>query len=80
MGIMKDGSGNLIFITHALSNFTRGFNNRIYNYQMILPIRNGTTPTYYFFTDPNDICPEGEENCLMWGMLKVMQPRVPGKC
>jgi hypothetical protein len=60
MGIMKDGNGNLIFITHALSNFTRGFNNRIYNYQMILPLRNGTTPTYYFFTDPNDICPEGE--------------------
>lgn len=60
LGIMKDGNGNLIFITHALSNFTRGFNNRIYNYQMILPLRNGTIPTYYFFTDPNDICPEGE--------------------
>lgn len=60
MGILKDGNGNIIYITHALENFTRGFNNRVYNYQMILPIRNGTTPTYYFFTDPNDICPEGE--------------------
>lgn len=60
LGILKDGSGNLIFITHALSNFTRGFNNRFYNYQMILPIRNDTNPLYYFFTDPNDVCPEGE--------------------
>jgi tetratricopeptide (TPR) repeat protein len=60
MGLLKDGNGNLIYITHALSNFTRGFNNRVYNYQMILPLRNGTTPTYYFFTDPNDVCPEGE--------------------
>lgn len=60
MGILKDGNGNLIYISHALNNFTRGFNNRVYNYQMILPIRNGTTPTYYFFSDPNDICPEGE--------------------
>jgi len=60
MGILKDGNGNIIYIAHALSNFTRGFNNRVYNYQMILPLRNGTTPTYYFFTDPNDICPEGE--------------------
>src|SRR3989339_1832912 len=60
LGIMKDGNGNLIFITHILENFTRGFNNRLYNYQMILPLRNGTNPTYYFFTDPNDVCPEGE--------------------
>lgn len=60
LGILKDGSGNIIFITHALRNFTRGFNNRFYNYQMILPLINGTNPTYYFFTDPNDVCPEGE--------------------
>ncbi|MEM4637913.1 MAG: DUF87 domain-containing protein [Candidatus Woesearchaeota archaeon] len=60
MGILKDGNGNLIYITHALNNFTRGFNNKVYNYQMILPVRNGTSPTYYFFTDPTDICPQGE--------------------
>jgi tetratricopeptide (TPR) repeat protein len=60
MGILKDGGGNLIFITHILSNFTFGFNNRIYNYQMILPVKNGTSPVYYFFTDPNDVCPQGE--------------------
>ena len=60
MGILKDGQGNIIFITHALANFTQGFNGKIYNYQMILPVKNGTNPVYYFFTDPNDVCPVGE--------------------
>lgn len=60
MGILVDRNNNLVFITHILNNFTRGFNNMVYNYQMILPVKNGTNPTYYFFTDPNDICPAGE--------------------
>ncbi len=60
LGILKDGQGNIIFITHALANFTQGFNGKIYNYQMILPVKNGTNPVYYFFTDPNDVCPVGE--------------------
>ncbi|MGV8172556.1 MAG: tetratricopeptide repeat protein [Candidatus Woesearchaeota archaeon] len=59
MGVLKDGNGNLIFITHALDNFTRGFNNRIYNYQMIIAVSNNTNPDYYLFTDPNYVCPEG---------------------
>ncbi|MGV8150802.1 MAG: helicase HerA domain-containing protein [Candidatus Woesearchaeota archaeon] len=60
IGLLKDGSGNLIYVAHANTNFSRGFNNRFYNYQMILPVKNGTNPTYYFFTDPNDVCPAGE--------------------
>ena len=60
MGILKDSNGNIIYITHILNNFTRGFNGRVYNYQMILPIRNGTNPDYFFFTDPNYVCPQGQ--------------------
>jgi tetratricopeptide (TPR) repeat protein len=60
LGILKDGNGSLIFITHINANFSRGFNNKLYNYQMILPVRNNTNPDYYFFTDPSYVCPAGE--------------------
>jgi len=59
LGILKDGNGNILIATH-IANFTTGFNGRLYNYQMILPVKNGTNPRYYFFTDPNDVCPAGE--------------------
>jgi len=60
IGLLKDGNGNLIYVAHINSNFTKGFNGRYYNYQMILPIKENTTPEYFFFTDPNDQCPQGE--------------------
>jgi hypothetical protein len=60
LGVLKDGNGNLIFVTHIGSNFTKGFNKKLFNYQMILPIANNTNPTYYFFTDPSYQCPAGE--------------------
>ena len=60
MGILKDGNGNIIYITHISDNFTRGFNNKLYNYQMILPVPNGTNPDYFFFTDPAYVCPAGQ--------------------
>ena len=58
MGVLRDRNGNLIFISHILKNSTYGFDNQIYNYQMILPLRNGTNPVYYFFSDPFDQCSE----------------------
>lgn len=60
LGILKDSGGNIVMVTEILDNFTSGFNSRIYNYQMLLPIPNGTTQTYYFWTDPFDQCPSGE--------------------
>ncbi|HYD03225.1 MAG TPA: tetratricopeptide repeat protein [Alphaproteobacteria bacterium] len=60
VGALKDGNGNLIFISHINANFTAGFNNNIYNYQMIIPVANNTNPTYYVFTDPSYTCPAGE--------------------
>ena len=60
MGVLIDGNNNLIFIASVGENFTKGFNNKLFNYQMILPIPNGTNPTYFFFTDPYYQCPAGE--------------------
>jgi hypothetical protein len=58
VGILKDINNKLIFVSPKTS-FTTGFNGRVYNYQMMVPVPNGTTPTYYFYADPYDECPAG---------------------
>ncbi|MFH1174609.1 MAG: DUF87 domain-containing protein [archaeon] len=68
LGVLKDGNGNLVFVTHIM-NFTSGFNGRLYNYQLMIPVRFNTTPTYYFFTDRNDVCPEGEGQGASFGRV-----------
>jgi tetratricopeptide (TPR) repeat protein len=70
IGIMKDGNGNLIFISHISENFTFGFNGRIYNYQIILPVANNSNPDYYIFTDPNYQCPEGAGEGAEMGVVR----------
>ncbi|MGV8086775.1 MAG: helicase HerA domain-containing protein [Candidatus Woesearchaeota archaeon] len=76
IGVIKDSNNNLIFISHINRNFTRGFNNKLYNYQMIVPISNNTNPTYYFFTDPSYNCPEGvgvgDENGIVTGNVTTI--------
>lgn len=70
-GALIDDNGNLIFFA-LTTNFTYGFNNRIYNYQMMLPIPNGTNTsclTYYFSTDPYDVCPEGQGELPNFGNI-----------
>lgn len=57
-GILKDGNNNFIHFA-IVTNFTEGFNGRIYNFQFLLPAWL-TDRRYYFFTDPSDQCPEGE--------------------
>ncbi len=57
--VLKDKNGNLVIAAHT-SNFTRGFTNRIYNFEMLLPVPINECVTYYFSTDPYDVCPEGE--------------------
>ncbi|MFH1916446.1 MAG: DUF87 domain-containing protein [Nanoarchaeota archaeon] len=59
IGALVDQNGNMVFVAHITQNFSYGFNNKIYNFQMILPIRNGTDQEYYFSADPNNRCPEG---------------------
>jgi uncharacterized protein YneF (UPF0154 family) len=61
IGLMKDGSGDLVFVTH-ISTFQKGYSpNVTVNYQMLLPTPENTTLTYYFYTDPYDECPVGGE-------------------
>ncbi|RMD45315.1 carboxypeptidase regulatory-like domain-containing protein, partial [Candidatus Pacearchaeota archaeon] len=58
IGLLKDGNGNYVFVTH-IDSIQKGYNpNVTVNYQMLLPNLGGST-TYYFFTDPNDECPAG---------------------
>jgi len=49
-------SGVPVFFTH-IAGIQTGFNNQLLNYQMILP--SPTELTYYFYSDPNDVCPSG---------------------
>ena len=59
IGIMIDGSGNIVYVTH-ISTLQKGYSpNVTVNYQMLIPTPYETTLTYYFFTDPYDTCPEG---------------------
>ncbi|RME53635.1 DUF87 domain-containing protein [Candidatus Woesearchaeota archaeon] len=57
-GILRDGNGE-VFLVSKIVDFQTGFNGRIYNYQMLVPIpNNGSATTWYFWSDPNDVCPE----------------------
>ncbi|MGD9276133.1 MAG: DUF87 domain-containing protein [Candidatus Pacearchaeota archaeon] len=58
LGILSDGV-NLVYVTHV-SDIQASYNEeKLVNFQMILPTRENVTETYYFFTDPNDVCPGG---------------------
>lgn len=57
-GALHDGD-NVIFVTH-IGPMEPAINNiDVINYQMLLPIPKGSEVRYYFFTDPNDVCPQG---------------------
>jgi len=57
--ILKDELNNIIIYATNIASFSKGFNGKTLNYQLLLPIANGTTPTYNFFADPFDDCPAG---------------------
>ncbi len=53
-------SGNLAFVAHVNKTIQKGYNpNSLVNYQMLLPTPANTTTNYYFYADPNDVCPSG---------------------
>ncbi len=66
--LLKDANGKLFFAS-ILTNLTTCFDTSVCNYQFLLPIRNGTNETYYFFPDPNDNCPEGEVGTQLLGKV-----------
>jgi hypothetical protein len=58
MGVLTDGS-SLVFVA-PLEPVQRSYDyDKIVNFQLLLPNSANGTQTYYFFTDPNDVCPEG---------------------
>ena len=60
IGILRDSKNNLIYVTHVTPTYTKGFNNQTINYQLMVPVKYGTQPVYYFFSDPYDECPMGQ--------------------
>lgn len=66
--VVKDASGNMITVA-VLTNFTEGFNGRVYNYQMLLPVPDIDGADYYFYTDPNDQCPQGDNGDTWRGFV-----------
>lgn len=62
LGILKDGNGVLVFAAHINDSTDFCYRGGLCNYQMLLPIRNGSAgnETYHFFVDPNDLCSAGE--------------------
>ena len=59
IGILKDGDGNLVFVT-PVSSVQKGYSENVtVNYQMLLPTPENTELTYYFLTDPYEVCPSG---------------------
>ncbi|MDD5086541.1 MAG: DUF853 family protein [Candidatus Nanoarchaeia archaeon] len=53
---LLDVDGVPVFFTH-IATIQQGFNNQKLNYQLIVP--SPIESTFYFYTDPNDECPEG---------------------
>jgi hypothetical protein len=69
--VIKDAGGRIVIVSIITANFTSGFNGDVINYQVLLPmLSNQSTTTYYFFTDPNDVCPEGQGEAPEQGMLQ----------
>ncbi len=62
IGILKDGLGNLVFVSPINDTIDFCYYGGACNYQMLLPVRNGSghNETYNFFADPFDTCSAGE--------------------
>ncbi len=58
LGLLSDGT-NLVYVAHIYSIQDSYDEDKLVNFQMILPTPEGSTSEYYFFTDPYDVCPEG---------------------
>lgn len=71
VGALKDGNGNYVFVAKVYADgLTRGFNDRYYNYQLLLPMRHNETTYYYLWSDPNDICIGGDNEPEIVGLVQ----------
>ena len=60
-GLLIDDNGNYVFVAELNEVLVRGFNNRFYNYQFLLPIVGNETTDYYIFIDPYNVCLGGDD-------------------
>jgi hypothetical protein len=56
-GILNS-SGDLVIVSNVLLSSVKGYKGTKVKYQMLVPVKNNSI-TYYFFSDPNDVCPAG---------------------
>ena len=72
-GILKDENDNYVYVAELNEALSRGFNNRFYNYQFLLPIIDNSTTTYHVFIDPFNVCVGGddepEEQGIVYGSV-----------
>jgi len=68
-GLLKDTNGNPVIVTILNDKLVKGFNNRYYNYQVLLPVHNNETTKYYIFIDPTNVCMSGTEEPYIEGTV-----------
>ncbi len=59
-GILVDDDDNIIIAASVASSLVTGFNERFYNFQLLVPTPSGDTTDYHIFLDPTITCPEGD--------------------
>ncbi len=68
-GLLKDSNGNPVVVTILNERLVKGFTNRYYNYQFLLPVHNNQTTKYYVFIDPTNVCISGQEEPYVKGIV-----------
>ena len=70
VGALKDGNNNIVMVAVVFENLTNGFNDRFYNYQLLLPMSDNSSTMYYLWNDPNDICLAGSQTPEEYGVIQ----------
>jgi len=78
-GILIDQTGNYVYVTEIQQVLVRGFNERIYNYQFMLPLKNATTTKYHVFIDPYNVCLGEDEDLNETGTVHGIVTDLIGK-
>jgi len=70
IGVLKDGTGKLVFVAHVFPSLVKGFNSRYYNYQLLLPVPSNQSIYYNLWSDPDDICLGGDADPISIGSVQ----------
>ncbi len=77
-GALVDANDNFIIVTWIKSSLVSGFNDRFYNYQMLVPIEDEQVMDYTLFLDPFVVCPEGDEEEGVFGRIEGVVTDISG--